>query len=221
MTERQTLLQDLARSLEHLGPGRHLAAIDGVDGSGKTRFAQDLARAVCDRPVIVIHLDDFLNTDDVRHRLGRSAPEGFWLDTYDYAALRQCVLEPLATEGDGLYLPAPPHRLHARGDSDVFCMAPRDALVIVEGMFLHRDGMPAWHHSVFLDVPFTVTSGRMAVRDGTHPDPDHPSMHRYVGGQRLYFAAVRPWLRADLVVDHADPLAPRVISRAEAALRKR
>jgi uridine kinase len=44
----------------------------------------------------------------------------------------------------------------------------------------------------------------MARRDGTHPGPDHPSMARYVQGQRLYFAACRPWERADMVIDNSD-----------------
>jgi uridine kinase len=66
---------------------------------------------------------------------------------------------------------------------------------------------------VFLDVPFEVSVARMADRDGSHADPSHPSLARYVGGQRLYFAACSPWLRAGVVIDNAD-LAKPVISTA-------
>jgi uridine kinase len=90
--------------------------------------------------------------------------------------------------------------------------APTDALVVVEGMFLHRDELAScWDASVFLDVPFTETAARMAVRNGRNPDPEHPTMRRYVGGQRLYFDAARPWERATFVVDNSDFTSPKVI----------
>ncbi|HEV7148640.1 MAG TPA: uridine kinase, partial [Pedococcus sp.] len=82
-----------------------------------------------------------------------------------------------------------------------------DAVVIVEGMFLHRDELVnRWDWSVFLDVPFTQTAARMARRDGSHPDPDHPTMQRYVLGQRIYFAACRPRERATVVLDNTRAL---------------
>jgi uridine kinase len=65
--------------------------------------------------------------------------------------------------------------------------------------------------TVFLDVPFTETARRMAVRDGTDPDPEHPRTRRYVEGQRLYFAACEPQKRADVVVDNRDFDTPRLV----------
>ncbi|MFE4196420.1 uridine kinase [Paenarthrobacter sp. NPDC056912] len=213
---RTELLQFLAKEIQDLGPGRKLIAIDGADGSGKSTFAKDLAPALEGRPVVTIHVDDFLNLQEVRHRRGRTSPEGFWLDTYDYAALDKYVLQPLGKCGNGVYLPAVTDvRRNTRLKPDPRC-APDDALVLVEGMFLHRDEMTGhWDYSIFLDVPFTETARRMAVRDGGHPDPEHPSMRRYVGGQRLYFENAEPWNRATRVVDNADPEAPRLLPASE------
>ena len=74
-------------------------------------------------------------------------------------------------------------------------------VVIVEGMFLHRDELiGTWDLSVFLDVPFAISVARMARRDGTSPDPDDTSVRRYVEGQRIYLAACRPRQRATHVV---------------------
>lgn len=99
--------------------------------------------------------------------------------------------------------------------------APENAVVIVEGMFLHRDELADWwDYSCFLDVPFTETARRMAVRDGSHPDPEHESMRRYVRGQRLYFESAKPWQRATRVVDNTDPAAPRILSPGEAQQRR-
>ena len=57
---------------------------------------------------------------------------------------------------------------------------------------------------MFLEVRFAVSVARMATRDGSHLDPTHAGVARYVRGQQLYFAACRPWQRTDLVVDATD-----------------
>ena len=65
--------------------GRTLMAIDGVDGSGKTAFADDLADLVRESgtKVIRISFDNFLNPREVRHARGRTSPEGFALMGYE------------------------------------------------------------------------------------------------------------------------------------------
>ncbi|ALV47075.1 uridine kinase [Arthrobacter alpinus] len=194
------------------GPGRRFLGVDGVDGSGKTAFAAKLGAAIQDRPVIVIHMDDFLNPSAIRHAKGRSSAEGFWQDTYNYAAVRNQLFAPLQPNGNGWYSPASYDHKADRTAPAEFIQAPSDALILVEGMFLHRDEIRHyWDASVFLDVPFTETAARMAVRNGSNPDPEHPTMYRYVEGQRRYFAAVQPWSRATFVIDNTDFASPTVI----------
>jgi uridine kinase len=87
-------------------------------------------------------------------------------------------------------------------------------VLVLDGMFLHRDELAGeWDVSVLLDVPFAETLRRMAGRDGSHPDPEHPSMRRYVEGQRLYLRTSHPSARADLVVDNTDVTDPQVVRR--------
>lgn len=82
----------------------------------------------------------------------------------------------------------------------------------IDGLFLHRDELvELWDLSVFLEVPFSISVPRMAARDGTHPDPEHPSLDRYVRGQHLYFSTCSPWERADLVINNADFAQPLVV----------
>jgi uridine kinase len=187
-------------------PGRPaLVAVDGVDGSGKTTFAQALAAAYREagRAVEVVHLDDYLNPRTTRYRLGRRSPEGYFVDTYDLDAFTQHVLEPLRPHGSGTILRRFfDLRVDARVD-DRPVEVPSDGVVIVEGMFLHRDELAGvWDMSVFLDVPFEVSVRRLARRDGSNPDPSHASMTRYVEGQRLYLSRCRPERRATHVVDN-------------------
>lgn len=180
-----------------------LVAVDGVDGSGKTTFAARLAARYAQhgRTPHVVHMDDFLNPRTVRYRLGRDSPEGFFRDTYDLAAFTAGVLQPLSGSGErSIVLRAFDFRADRPVHEDATPVSA-EAVVIVEGMFLHRDELHGvWDMSVFLDVPFAVSVRRMAERDGTNPDPDHPSVRRYVEGQRIYLAACSPDRRATHVV---------------------
>lgn len=190
-------------------------AIDGVDGAGKTTFAKELGAVVerMGRPVIRVSADDFLNPRSVRYRFGRTSPDGFFLDSYDYEALRRYVLEPLGPGGSG--------RIRRRA-FDLSADAPieaveetpaANAILILDGLFLHRDELAeVWDFSIFLDVAFSVSIGRCATRgtSWTSPDVDAPSNRRYVVGQRLYLARCAPQRRATLVIDNNDLAAPAI-----------
>jgi uridine kinase len=184
--------------------------VDGVDGAGKTTFASRLpnANASAGRQPVTVHEDDFLALREVRYRLGRDPPEGFFRDSYDLTACVRHVLDPLRAGGDRLVRRRVfDYRTNAAVNAPVE-EVPVDAVVIVvivEGMFLHRDELAdRWNWSVFLDVPFAETARRLAQRDGSQPDPEHPTMRRYVEGQRIYLATCRPHERATVILDNPD-----------------
>ncbi len=132
---------------------RVLIGIDGVDASGKSTFAAALAERVTGRSVVLIHVDDFLNPSRVRHQCGRHSPEGFWLHTYDYDALKAFVLDPLSPSGNGEYRSASFDPELDAMDPSLLRVADQDAVILVEGMFLHRDRLTdVWDRSVFLDT---------------------------------------------------------------------
>jgi uridine kinase len=120
-------------------------AVDGVDGSGKTTFASRLAAAIegAGRPAVIVHEDDFLAPREVRYRLGRESPEGYFGDSYDLAALIGHVLDPLRPGGDRRVRRRMfDHRTDSPVDAPVDAPVeevPVNTVVIVEGMFLHRD----------------------------------------------------------------------------------
>ena len=213
---RSAVLEFVARRAVTAADGRRaLVAIDGVDGAGKSVFADALATwmRAQGRPVIRASADDFHHRRGVRYRRGRDSPEGFWRDSFDYETLRKELLEPLRPEGSGRYRCAA-HDLMTDERLDLpWESAPHDAVLVLDGLFLHRDELvDLWDFSVLLEVPFTVSVPRMAIRDDTSPHPEHPSLVRYVQGQRLYFAACSPRDRADVVIDNADWNHPTVVS---------
>lgn len=213
-----TGIEHVANALRRRLPtSRALVAIDGTDGSGKSTLAGQLAQRLRPRPTVVVHVDNFLNPSSIRHARGRSSPDGFWLDSYNYTALTANVLDPLRAAGGAWYRPASydPSLDAVELADPVF--APADAVVLVEGLFLHRDELAhCWDASIFLDVPFAETARWMALRDGSNPDPNHTTMRRHVGGQHIYFATARPWERASLVVDNAGS-EPRLIDPSHAS----
>ena len=223
---RAPLLQALAARLAGMHQDRRIfAAIDGVDGSGKTTFADALAAVLAagphHRPAVRLSLDDFHHPRALRYRQGRRSAEGFRHDSYNVEQFRAYVLDPLKPAGAGCYRPAG-HDLASDAVLDPPPVAaPPAAVVLVDGLFLHRAELaPHWDFSVFLDVPFSETAARMAVRDGTPADPAHPEMHRYVGGQRLYFADTDPARQASVVVENSDPERPFVIAASDAGYRR-
>jgi len=74
-------------------------------------------------------------------------------------------------------------------------VAPRDAALLLDGLFLHRpELLGRWDASILLDVPPTVSAQRLLEREGA------PTRHRYVRGQELYFEAADPAAHASLVL---------------------
>ena len=213
---RDDVLAEIATLVPERPDGFVRVGIDGVDGSGKTTFADALAEHLraTGRDVVRIRADDFLNTRAVRHRRGRDSPEGFFLDSYDVPRLRLDVLDPFSPSGSGRYRDS---ALDLAADLPLdppWQQAPHGAVLVLDGMFLHRDELAGeWDVSVLLDVPFSETLRRMAARDGSPSDPAHPSMRRYVEGQRLYLGTCDPSSRADLVVDNTDVTDPQVVRR--------
>ena len=101
-------------------------AIDGVDGAGKTVFADELASVL--GATARVRADDHLNPAHVRHARGRDSPLGFFLDTYDLGALRAAILAaPPPAIVDGLFL----HRDELRDlwDYSVFLSVPPEVSV--------------------------------------------------------------------------------------------
>ncbi len=188
-----------------------IVGIDGVDGSGKTRLADELAaRMPASSPVVRVSIDGFHHVREKRYRRGPRSPEGFWLDSYDYEQFRQEVIDPFRS-GRGTYLSAG-HDV----DSDRLLSGPRrdvpqGSILLVDGIFLHRPELvDVWDLTVFLDVPFMESVRRMSVRDGLPGDPDAEENTRYVGGQKLYLSECRPADRATIHVDYRHLDRPRI-----------
>ena len=206
--KRALLLGELARRIDALRlPHPVRVAIDGVDGAGKTCFADELAGPLCalGRHVIRASVDDFHNASAVRYRRGRNSAEGYFRDSFDLAAVVDSLLRALGPGGSLRYRRAVfDYRLHRSVDAPVQSATARSVLLF-HGVFLQRlELVGHFDVKLFLDVDFETSVRRMALRDGGSPDPEAPENARYVGGQRLYLRECDPRRTADSVIDHRD-----------------
>lgn len=212
-----TLWRELRDDVRRRYPGgRVILAIDGVDGAGKTTFADGLAETFAESGAAVYRasIDDFHRPRSERYARGRTSPEGFYRDSYDYPTFRRVLIDPFRdgaqTSGaTGFQLAAFDLGRDAPVEAQ-WVTGPRDAVLVVDGIFLHRVELrDLWDWSVWLDVPAAVAARRLADRDGSDPDPDAPSQARYRQGQQIYLDQARPEAAASVIVDNSDLAHPR------------
>ncbi len=185
-----------------------LVGIDGVDGAGKTVLADELSillQSRSQRQIVRVSLDGFHNPRAIRYQRGRDCPEGFYLDSYNYERFRACVVKPLKAGGSRQItveiFDCDNDRAVDRQDTQ----ASDQAIVLVDGIFLHRPELEnVWDFSIFVKTAFEVSVPRGNARFDLDLDPDPKALSnaRYVKGQQLYLSACQPELNASLLVDN-------------------
>lgn len=215
MKQRKELLANIARWAANLAPDRIARlAVDGVDGAGKTTFTDELATAITDhgRPVVRASVDGFHNPRELRYARGKQSPVGFFEDSYNYALLKEYLIDPLSPGGNRRYYVAAFDHVSDAAVPLVAHEAAPTSILLLDGIFLHRAELRAcWDASIFLRVDFSVSVARNAKRDGTSPDPSAASNGRYVDGQRIYLKRCFPETHATMVIDNNDLAAPVIV----------
>jgi uridine kinase len=184
--------------------GRPVVAVDGVDGAGKTTFADALARALRaqGRHVVRASIDGFHHPRAHRWAEGRTA-EAVWSRHFDYAALRRELLVPWRAGPGSTFRTA----VHDVASDEPLGLpgqpVPAEGVLVVDGLFCQRPELAGWWDwVVLLDVPFEVSVARMARRDGSVDDVDDADQQQHIRAQLRYFRDCDPRARADLVVDN-------------------
>lgn len=217
---RDKLLRLLAKQI--LGIQKNLpvlVGIDGVDASGKTTLANELAEYLKDsnRNIIRTSIDGFHNPEKVRYAQGRDSAKGYYYDSFNYQAITSLLLDPLSS-GKLEYQTA---NFDYRVDSELVSstqQATNDSILIMEGVFLFRPELVRyWDFKIFLDVDFKFTLQRALKRQA---EKDHLGSeqqiidkynNRYIAGQKLYFREANPKTKADIIIDNTRFETPRII----------
>ncbi|MBC7760213.1 MAG: uridine kinase [Candidatus Saccharibacteria bacterium] len=208
--EKKVVLDALAAEIvASYTAGRVVVAIDGIDGAGKTHFADDLAAALTltGRSVFRASIDDFYRSRAERHSRGADSPEGYYRDSFDYSTFRRVLLEPFRMGGSAAFVTAAFDHVRDLPVQSKWRTGPKDAILVLDGIFLNRPELAGlWNYSVWLETPREVAEQRMLDRDGPTEN-----VERYRGGQELYLAEASPRTAASSIIDNHDFEQPRRI----------
>ncbi len=204
-----------------------LVAIDGIDGSGKSTFADELATNLAARPgdhhIVRATIDSFHNPRAERYRRGKGSGAGFYFDSHNLKELRARLLDPFRTGLGAEYTTACFDEPSDQAvDPESKTLAGNEVLLF-DGIFACRPELEGyWDYVIHLDGRARVNLGRLGVVMADAPQQpealvDHvltwvQRMDRYTSGMAIYLDSDRPTERADLVIDNNDLANPRVVS---------
>jgi uridine kinase len=216
MSKREAVLADIANTIEGISDRAMIrVAIDGVDGAGKTCFADELA-GLFSIPVIRASPDSFHNPRTTRYAQGKQSPKGFYEDSFNYPKLKQLLLDPLSREPAEAYCCRYfDHQTDAEVAPD-WKDPPQRAVLVFDGIFAHRPELVGyWDYSIFLDVSPEVSVKRCIEREGVTDasyDPNDPIHSRYVQGQAIYIAACDPRSKCTIRILNEVIELPKVVA---------
>ena len=194
---------------------RTLIAVDGPDGSGKSRFAARLAAACggAGAPAALVHVDDFRRPVDFDAADDEAV--AYYDRYYDFPALEACLRAFLGGAGQV----AIPRFDPARGVLDGQLQVSFDdaALCVVEGVFVLRAPAACAAPVILLEVGADEARRRILARDGARgrapAEIERRLARRYLPSQRRYRAELDPVARADVIVDNDRWDDPRLLRR--------
>ncbi len=172
-----------------------------LDGAPPTR-PEELADALVEplrargRAAVRVHAGDFLRPASVRWEFGRDDPDALLDLALDDGALTREVLDPLAPDGDGTYLPALWDAERDRSARARRVAVPPGAVLLLDGGLLLGRRLPA---------DLTV---HLAVRPATLERLTPRAEAWRLAAEARYRDEVRPEEVADLVVRVDDPRHP-------------
>jgi uridine kinase len=175
---------------------RLVVAVDGLDGSGKSRFAASLAAALAavGRSASLLHVDDFRRPTDFS-ALAPEAEAALYYERYfDFVAVGEALTAWAGGPADG-------------------------AVIVLEGVMLLRVALPPGTPLIVLEVSAAEARRRILARDqakGRTPEEIAGRIdRRYFPAQARYRSDCDPLAVADVVIDNEDWAHPRVVRRGK------
>jgi uridine kinase len=191
-----------------------LAAIDGIDGSGKSRLADQLLAGLRagGAAAALLHVDDFRRPVDWS-RTDKSELDLYYDDYYDLPRLDRALR---AIMDGAAWVELPTYDLEGSGQAGP---ARRIELggaqvVLVEGVFVQRvPAVAAAATIIYVETTFGEAHRRILARDvarGRAPEEvERRIASRYFPAQRRYGAAIQPQAHAAVLIDNQGPALAR------------
>lgn len=222
LTTRRTIIEKLAEMINTVRASHPLrVAVDGVDGAGKTMLGDELVASLLDkgRPVIRASVDGFHKPLDLRYKRGPDSPDGYYMDSFQYDAIRNELLIPLGPSGSRIYRSGVYDYVSETPVLAKLQEAPGNAILLFDGVFLLRPELiDHWDYKIFVDVGFELSVERAVARNSCNSKRGFDAntlrtryVQRYVPGQQIYLQSVRPKKKADVIFDNTRLDFPKLI----------
>jgi uridine kinase len=219
--QRTELIGEIASRILAIGPHRLRIAVDGYTASGKTSFAHELAAQIraLGRPTLRASFDDFKKPwrDAQEKGYDRTTGEGYYRNAPDFESARALLLDPAGPSGSGRVVLCAHDPLTGVDHRRITVEAPYNAVLIVDSVFaLRREYDEYWDFRIWLDVDEELSLTRGIERDAAREGREEAlRIHRdrYQASERIYMQEVNPKVKADIVVDNSDLVAPFIVRR--------
>jgi uridine kinase len=214
---RSIALYEIAKKILELPSLGHpiRIGVDGGSASGKTVFADELAKVLkeSNRHIIRAGLDGFHNPPEIRYQKGPMSVEGYVEDSFDYNSVQECILSPMGPGGN-LKFSREVYCHHAESEqAQEWEVAEKDAILIFEGVMLFRTELiDGFDYKIKIYTSPEVKLERAKVRDlekfGSMEKLLEKYTKRFLPGQAMYREKYHPLEIADVVVHNDDPANP-------------
>jgi phosphoglycolate phosphatase-like HAD superfamily hydrolase/uridine kinase len=188
----------------------YIIGISGIDGSGKTTFAEALETYLKSKrcPIQLIHLDDFHNPKDIRYA-GADEPDNYYNRSFNINLVIDKFLAPIQKEKTlSLKLKTLDWQTD-KYDNERRYNIKSNTVVIFEGVFLFRKELaPYINLKVFLDISFDESKKRATLRDSRSIIKKYDE--KYLPAQQKYLAEYPPSRLADIIIDNTNLEYPRL-----------
>jgi HAD superfamily hydrolase (TIGR01549 family) len=198
----EKILGEIERKKDKNSP--FVVGINGIDGSGKTEFAEALEKFLIDRnyQTQAIHLDDFHNPKAIRYA-GKDQADNYYNRSFNINLIIEKLLKPLRQKNSFSVQMTLLDWLTDKYDIEREFSFNPETIVIFEGAFLFRKELaPHINYKIFLDITFEESKKRAKDRDPEAAIEKYDI--KYLPAQAKYLKECPPGDTADMVIDNTD-----------------
>ena len=183
--------------------------INGIEGTGKTTFAQKLSSFLSSHfAVYHVSIDGFHFNREYRYKQGRNSAKGYYEDSYQEEYFLTNVL--LSSQKNP---PTIVTRCHNLTTDEYLDEKPlqveKDALIITEGCYLFKPLLlPHWDYKIYLYTDVDTARARGVKRDsealGGPAKAEEKYRLRYHKASSMYQELNNPLSHSDLIIDNTN-----------------
>lgn len=185
-------------------------AINGIEGTGKTVFAEKLTKHLNsdDITAIQVSIDGFHFNKEIRYKQGRDSAIGYYENSYDEVAFTDKVLKSSQSESPNYTIAT--HDLETDNYLNLEPIKLENHTVLIsDGAYLFKPNYrDYWDFKIYLKTSFEIAVKRGVERDksslGGYELTKEKFKNRYHKASKIYLSENDPEKIADLIIDNSD-----------------